>query len=76
MIYQIPCVDCDKSYVGQTGRTQSQRLKECQRAVTILNIDTSALVEHVLTEDHRINWKERTIIGQHPFTQPRCIVES
>ena len=49
VIYQIPCVDYDKSYVGQTGITLSQRLKEHQRAVTILNIYTNALVEHVLT---------------------------
>ena len=55
-------------------RTLTIKVKEHQRAVTILNIDTSALVENVLTEDHRIKWKETTIIRQHPFTQP--IVES
>ena len=74
VVYQIPCADCDKSYVGQTGKTLSQRLKKHQRAVTTL--DTSALAEHVLAEDGHINWKETTIIGQYLLTQPICIVKS
>ena len=76
VVYRIPCADCDKSYVGQTGRNLSVRIKEHKKAVETFNTDTSALAEHVLSKDHHINWEETTVIGGHPFTNTRCIVES
>ena len=76
VVYRIPCADCDGSYVGQTGRTLGQRIKEHRKAVSSFNTDTSALAEHVLTEDHRIDWEAASILDQHPFTQSRCMVES
>ena len=76
VVYRIPCADCDKSYVGQTGRNLSLQIKEHKKAVETFNTDTSALAEHVLSKDHHINWEETTVIGGHPFTNTRCIVES
>ena len=76
VVNRIRCVDCDRLYMGQTGRTLVQRIKEHRKAVSTFSTDTSALAEHVLTEDHRINWEEASILDQHPFTQSRCIVES
>ena len=49
---------------------------EHQKAVATINTDTSALAEHVLSKDHRIDWENTSIIDQHPFTQTRCLVES
>ena len=46
VVYQIPCSDCPQSYIGQTGRTLGQRLKEHQRAVRDNHVATSALAEH------------------------------
>ena len=54
VVYRIPCADCERAYVRQTGRTLRQRIKEHLKAVSTFNTDTSALVEHVLTEDHHI----------------------
>lgn len=31
VIYKIPCKDCDKFYIGQTGRYLNTRLKEHER---------------------------------------------
>ena len=76
VVYRIPCADCDKSYVGQTGRNLSLWIKEHKKAVETFNTDTSALAEHVLSKDHHINWEETTVIGRHPFINTRCIVES
>ena len=76
VVYRIPCVDCDGSYVGQTGKSLGQRIKEHRKAVASFNTDTSALAEHVLTKDHHIDWEDATIINEHPFTQSRCMVES
>ena len=76
VVYRIPCADCDTFYVGQTGRNLSLRIKEHKKAVKTFNTDTSALAEHILSKDHHINWEETTVIGGHPFTNTRCIVES
>ena len=76
IVYRIPCADCERSYVGQTGRILEQRIKEHRKAVSTFNTDTSALAEHVLTEDHRIDWEAVSILDQHPYTQSRCLVES
>ena len=47
-IYSIPCTDCDKSYIGETKRKFSTRLKEpCdQKAVEHKHSHKSALAEH------------------------------
>ena len=58
VVYQIPCANCNKSYIGQTGRNLSQRIKEHQKAVATFNTDTSALTEHVLSKDHHIDWEK------------------
>ena len=76
VIYKIPCSDCSQSYIGQTGRCLSRRLKEHQIAVRTLNTDTSALAEHVLSADHHIDWDNTTILDHHLFTQHRCLMES
>ena len=39
-------------------------------------MDTSALAEHAVKEDHRIAWKDASVIDQHPVLQSRCLVES
>ena len=30
----------------------------------------------VLADDHHIDWEETTVIGEHPFTNTRCVIES
>ena len=46
-IYSIPCKDCDKSYIGETKRKFSTRLKEHQKVVEHKHSHKSALAwEH------------------------------
>ncbi|KAL9989412.1 hypothetical protein ACROYT_G003959 [Oculina patagonica] len=44
-IYSIPCQDCDKSYIGETKRKFSTRLKEHQKAVEDKHSHKSALTD-------------------------------
>ena len=67
---------CDKSYIGQTGRTLLQRIKEHQRAVKTMNKDNSALAEHAWSEHQHIAWEDATVLDQHPFLHSRCVMES
>ena len=39
IVYQIPCKDCSQMYVGQSGRTIVDRIKEHQQAVKNINCD-------------------------------------
>ena len=45
VVYKISCSDCSKSYIGQTGRTLAQRVKEHQRYVRTFDVNNSALAE-------------------------------
>lgn len=45
-IYKITCGSCDKFYLGQSGRTLKERLKEHQKRIT------SALGKHLKDEGH------------------------
>ena len=62
VVYKIPCSDCSKSYIGQTGRTLAQRVKEHQRAVRTFDVNVSALAEHVISTNHKIDWDNTTVI--------------
>ena len=33
LVYQIPCQNCDSSYIGETGRLFKSRLEQCQKDV-------------------------------------------
>ena len=58
-IYSIPCKDCDKSYIGETKRKFSTRLKEHQKAVEHKHSQKSALAEHCLRSDLTVSWHEK-----------------
>ena len=38
VVYQIPCGNCEKLYIGQRGRTLDDRLKEHRRALISGNV--------------------------------------
>ena len=55
VVYHIPCTNCPQAYIGQTGRTLTQHLKEHRRAVTNGDLATSALAEHAHSTGHPTN---------------------
>ena len=70
VVYKIPCSDCPKSYIEQTGRTFAQRVKEHQRAVRTFDVNNSALAEHVISTNHRID------LGQYHSNLSTCFYTS
>ena len=53
-VYDIPCADCSKSYVGETQRKFITRKGEHQRAVARRQGEKSALADHVIKPNHDI----------------------
>ena len=74
VVYRIPCTNCSRTYIGQTGRPQ--RLKEHRRAVRNADTATSALAEHVHSTGHPVNWTEARVIDTCSYTSRRCLLES
>ena len=76
VVYRVGCLGCDACYIGQTGRTLSQRLKEHQRAVENRDCQSNALAEHSSRTGHRIDWDGVTVLGRHSDQRQRCLLES
>lgn len=54
-VYEVPCGDCEKTYVGQTSRHMSTRLREHRRAVD-QGQSTSSLFQHFEKTAHTIDF--------------------
>ena len=91
MIYEIPCLTCNKTYIGETGRQFSTRKKEhrkeCEketsgtltraskRKATQENLK-SAISDHCQRENHRMNWDAAKVIGTESNKFHRWIREA
>jgi len=84
-VYKVPCANCDKTYIGETGRKFGVRLQEHRTEVESKTRRTftrshraSSLTEHnksALTtqENHVINWSQATVIDREPQRFTRWI---
>ena len=76
-MYQIPCSNCPQTYIGQTGQTLGQRLKEHKKAVKDKNIITSALEEQTSDRPHHRLVPNRNFRNKfNQNTSRRCLLES
>jgi len=75
-VYRIPCKNCDKAYIGETGRTFGVRMKEHQKEVEAQEgqkhtrssrkesqseQNKSEIMDHINQENHIISWNEAMI---------------
>ena len=74
-VYQIPCKDCDKSYIGYTCRNLEQRKKEHQRAIRY-GQQNSAIFNHVSNTNHSIDWNAACIVYNSSCPNKNKIIES
>ena len=90
-VYKVPCTNCDKTYVGETGRKLGVRLQEhrtevefktkrgftrSQRCSTSAEYNKSALTDHALQENHVIIWSDALVIDREPDRATRWIKEA
>ena len=62
--------------VGQTKQDLKSRVAEHNRAVKNAEPEKSALCEHLMLLDHRINWEESTVLKYVNSYRRRLIAES
>ena len=74
-VYKIPCNDCDKFYLGETGRTFETRLKEHKKAVRYFDVN-NALAHHCLSSGHSINFQNSEMVSRCSDFRLRRVVES
>ena len=74
-VYKIPCYDCDKFYLGETGRSFDVRLKEHKRAVKQFD-NNNALAQHCMTSGHAIDFNSSKVISYCNDFRIRRVLES
>ena len=76
VVYQVPCADCGKVYIGQTGNSLNTRLHQHQAACRLLHKEKSALAQHSIEEDHSIDWNGAKVIANQPKWRHRLFEEA
>ena len=76
LVYQISCRDRNAVYVGETGRSVRTRKWEHADAVKTFNTKKSALSQHVMDFDHRIDWDNVKILMSESHAYRCRITES
>ena len=76
VIYCIPCKDCDRVYIGETGRTLSVRQAEHKRHLANSHTQHSAVAAHALDELHDINWGNISVLDHNDDFYKRRIKEA
>ena len=69
VIYSIPCAECPRTYIGQTGRSLDHRLCEHRQALKNRDIGSSALAEDVFSANHQVDLSKAMVIDTHNHTQ-------
>jgi hypothetical protein len=54
--------ECDRSYIGETGRPLAVRLREHRHSLQDGTLEKSKLAQHALEESHRVGWNGAMIL--------------
>ncbi|XP_066289701.1 uncharacterized protein [Branchiostoma lanceolatum] len=90
-VYKIPCMSCNKVYIGETGRTFGCRLEEhrkeaestkvgrytrAQKQVAEKEENKSAVTDHIMRNNCAIDWDGAKVIDREDNRVTRWIKES
>ncbi|KAJ4431302.1 hypothetical protein ANN_19899 [Periplaneta americana] len=74
-IYKIPC-ECGEVYIGQTGRTIEDRIKEHKRNLRLYYPEKSAMAQHSIEKEHKILFDHTKVINKSSHYWDRTIKEA
>ena len=90
-IYECPCMNCELSHIGETGRKFGTRLEEhkagvqkvCNKVSTragrkesLTSSHKSAITDHVVDKNHVIGWGKAKVIGTETDIYKRWVKEA
>mgnify|MGYP000580325018 CR=1 FL=1 len=75
VVYKIPC-ECGKVYIGKTGRSMRERIKEHDRDIPFARTLTSAVSEHANETGHIPIWSKVKFIDRDPHWYTRKVKEA
>ena len=75
VVYKIPC-ECGKVYIGETGRSMRERIKEHDRDIRLARTQTSAVSEHANETGHAPLWDKVKFIDRDPHWYTRRVKEA
>ena len=74
-IYKIPCHDCDKEYIGETGRELEKRIREHRQALR-KDDQLNAVAQHRTNLNHNINLSNASVIHFEDDPMKRKLIEA
>ena len=63
VVYQIPCAQCDKVYIGETGRPLKTRITKHKRALSTGYVKNVNAV-HCMKINHSMDWNAATVVDR------------
>jgi len=75
VVYQIDCLDCDASYVGQTKRMLQTRVGEHRSHIRRNSTQLSVITDHRLQAEHEFDWGNVKVLDQESNYNKRLISE-
>ena len=75
VIYEIPCKDCPRVYIGETGRTLEKRLSEHKAAVK-KNDPKNGIAVHAWANQHQVNWEAASVKQEERIYWRRRVLEA
>ena len=75
VVYRIPC-ECGKVYIGETGRSMHERIKEHDRDIRLACTQTSAVSEHAHETGHYPLWNDVKFIDRDSHWYTRRVKEA
>ena len=74
-VYKIDCLDCEKVYVGETGRNVNVRVKEHKHDI-VIDKQNSGIARHVHDTGHSFNFANTQVLYPSNDLSKRHIVEA
>ena len=74
-VYEIPCADCDSVYIGETGRSLKDRIKEHKYAVNRGDMK-NGVAAHAWYSQHQVDWSSAKVRTVEPFLWKRKVLEA